>query len=148
MLSYCTIKGTERGAAYMAAPLLFRSFFILFEPRSSSLSMLISYPIPRTFPSQPARKPLASACVQQDQESHRLRNPATQTRFPPLYFSITSFVSSLPSLNSLILSSVVSAMLCIASAVKKAWCEVRTTLGIINKRASTSSSIILSLRSS
>lgn len=33
----------------MAAPLLFRSFFMLFEPQSSSLSMLISYPIPRTF---------------------------------------------------------------------------------------------------
>ena len=43
MLSYCTIKGTERGAAYMAAPLLFGTFFMLFESHSSSISILISH---------------------------------------------------------------------------------------------------------
>ena len=36
------------------------------------------------------------------------------------YCSITSLVRALPSLNSLMLSSVVRAMLCMASAVKKA----------------------------
>lgn len=50
-------------------------------------------------------------------KAHELRslNPLLHS-----YCSITSFVRALPSLNSLMLSSVVRAMLCMASAVKKA----------------------------
>ena len=60
----------------------------------------------------------------------------------------TLLVRGLPSSSSLMLLSVVSAMLWSASSVKKAWWEVSTTLGTMSRRASTSSSIILSLRSS
>ena len=60
----------------------------------------------------------------------------------------TLLVRGLPSSSSLMLLRVVSAMLWSASSVKKAWWEVSTTLGTMSRRASTSSSIILSLRSS
>lgn len=60
----------------------------------------------------------------------------------------TLLVRGSPCSSSLILPRVVRAMLWSASSVKKAWCEVSTTLGTMSRRASTSSSIILSLRSS
>ena len=59
MLSYCTIKGTERGAAYMAAPLLFGTFFMLLESHSSSLPVLISYLIAELPQVNLRRKPQA-----------------------------------------------------------------------------------------
>lgn len=63
------------------------------------------------------------------------------------YF-VTVFTSGRPSKKSLIFCSVVSVMLCIASAVKKAWCDVTITLGKSSSRASVSSSMIESDRSS
>ena len=63
------------------------------------------------------------------------------------YF-VTAFTSGRPSKKSLIFCSVVSVMLCIASAVKKAWCDVTITLGKSSSRASVSSSMIESDRSS
>ena len=87
----------------------------------------------------PMFQPLAEGAVGQ----HRL---SVRNRIGCVHF--TSFFSSRPAVQSAMLSRVVAAILCMASRVKKAWCEVRMTLGIINRRASLSSSIILSLRSS
>ena len=60
----------------------------------------------------------------------------------------TSLTRSFPSVKSRIFWRVVTAMLWVASRVKNAWWEVTMTLGIIRRRASLSSSIILSERSS
>jgi len=53
------ILKTERGAAYMAAPLLFGTFFMLFKSHSSSISILISHLILELHQVNLRRKPQA-----------------------------------------------------------------------------------------
>lgn len=86
-----------------------------------------------------------SASLRQD--SRTARQPPKAARLSDFQFpqlKHTSFTSLRPAKKSSIFFSVVSAMLRMASRVKKPWCEVIITLLNVSSRASTSSASTLS----